>query len=62
MPGSWALAGHPVVTTGLLGIGLLVLLMFGLLVWSWWPIKIFTVSLAVGLAIWSVRLQPQCEA
>ncbi len=62
VPGSWPLAGHPVVTSILLTIGLLVLLMFGLLVWTWWPIKIFSVSLALGLAIWIQWFQPRCRA
>ena len=62
VPGSWPLAGHPIVTSILLGIGLLVLLIFGLLVWTWWPIKIFTVGLALGLAIWILWFQPRCRA
>ncbi len=62
VPGSWPLAGHPIVTTVMLTIGLLVLLMFGLLVWTWWPIKIFTVGLALGLAIWILWFQPRCRA
>jgi hypothetical protein len=60
--GSLGLVGHPIVTTSLLLIGLLVLLMFGLLLWTWWPIKIFTVALALGLAFWIFWLQPQWEA
>jgi len=62
VPGSLDLAGHPVVTAVLLAVGLLVLLMFGLLLWTWWPIKIFTVGLAMWLAFWIFRLQPQWEA
>ena len=62
VPGSWPLADHPIVTSTLLSIGLLVLLMFGLLVWTWWPIKIFTVGLALGLAIWILWFQPRCRA
>jgi hypothetical protein len=62
VPGSWPIAGHPLVTTALLSIGLLVLLMFGVLIWSWWPIKIFSVALALGLAIWILRFQPPCRA
>lgn len=60
--GSFDLVGHPVVTSWLLAVGLLVLLMFGLLLWTWWPIKIFTVSLALGLAVWIFWLQPSWEA
>lgn len=62
VPGSLALVGHPIVTAWLLSVGLLVLLMFGLLLWTWWPIKIFTVALALGLALWIFWLQPQWEA
>lgn len=62
VPGSWPIAGHPLVTTALLTIGLLVLLMFGVLIWSWWPIKIFSVALALGLAIWILRFQAPCRA
>jgi len=60
--GSLGLVGHPIVTSSLLAVGLLVLLMFGLLLWTWWPIKIFTVALALGLAIWIFWIQWQWEA
>jgi hypothetical protein len=56
--GSFGLVGHPIVTSSLLAVGLLVLLIFGLLLWTWWPIKIFTVALALGLARWICLLQP----
>lgn len=62
VPGSWPLAGHPIVSWSLLVIGLLVLLMFGLFIWSWWPIKIFGVGLALGLAIWIWWFQPRSMA
>jgi hypothetical protein len=34
-------------------------MMFGLLVWTWWPIKIFALALALGLARWICLLQPR---
>lgn len=58
VPSSWPLAGHPWITFGLITIGLLILLFFGLLAWSWWPIKFLAVGLAVGLTLWNLRLQP----
>lgn len=60
IPGSWPIAGHPIVTWSLITIGVLVLLMFGLLIWSWWLIKLFTVGLALGLVIWILWFQPRC--
>lgn len=58
IPSSWPLAGHPLITFGFIASGLMMLLIFGLLVWSWWPIKFLAVGLAVGLSIWVFRFQP----
>lgn len=51
--GLMRMVSHPMITTSLIIVGLCVLLVFGIFVWTWWPIKVFTTLLAIALAAWA---------